>query len=57
MTITEYIGCILAPFLPSSPDFTVADMEVADMEKVLSALIVAAFTFLGGYLGGGGGQK
>jgi hypothetical protein len=43
------IGMFVAPFLPSSSGF-----GAADLEKALGALILAALTFLGGYLGGGG---
>ncbi|MDG4894632.1 hypothetical protein P9272_13725 [Mesorhizobium sp. WSM4976] len=45
-------GMMLAPFLPTSNGF-----NVGDMEKALGALILAALSFLGGYLGGGGGTK
>jgi hypothetical protein len=46
------LGMFVAPFLPSSSGF-----NVADLEKALAALILAAFTFLGGYLGGGSAAK
>jgi hypothetical protein len=52
LIVFGFLGCLGAPFLPSSPGFSLADME-----KALSALIFAAFTFLGGYLGGAGTQK
>ena len=41
------IGLMLIPFLPETKTLTQADLM-----KTISALVLAAFTFLGGYLGG-----
>jgi hypothetical protein len=38
---------MLIPFLPETKTLTQADLM-----KTISALVLAAFTFLGGYLGG-----
>jgi len=46
------VGMLVAPALPASAGFSVGDME-----KSFAALILAALTFLGGYLGGGGASK
>jgi hypothetical protein len=50
--ILGVVALILMPFLPESKT-----LSQADLAKVLSALILAAFTFLGGYLGGGAKQN
>jgi hypothetical protein len=42
------LALIVMPFLPESKTFSQGDLA-----KVISALVLAAFTFLGGYLGGG----
>lgn len=42
------VALLCVPFVPESQSFTHGDMS-----KVLGGLILAAFTFLGGYLGGG----
>lgn len=41
------ISMLVVPFVPSSPS-----LSQGDLEKTLAGLIVSAFTFLGGYLGG-----
>jgi hypothetical protein len=46
--IAGVLGMLIAPFLPTSTGFSTGDMV-----KGLGALVLAAFTFLGGYLGGG----
>jgi hypothetical protein len=46
--ILGVLALIAMPFLPESKT-----LSQADLAKVLSALVLAAFTFLGGYLGGG----
>jgi hypothetical protein len=46
------LALIAMPFFPESET-----LSQADLAKVLSALILAAFTFLGGYLGGGTKQN
>jgi hypothetical protein len=45
--ILGIMGLVACPFLPESPSFSRADIA-----KTLGGLILAAFTFLGGYLGG-----
>jgi hypothetical protein len=42
------LGLITVPFLPQSASFSQGDMA-----KTLGAIVLAALTFLGGYLGGG----
>jgi hypothetical protein len=46
--ILGVLALIGMPFLPESKT-----LSQGDLAKVISALILAAFTFLGGYLGGG----
>jgi hypothetical protein len=41
-------GMIAVPLFPASPS-----LSHADLEKGLGGLVLAALTFLGGYLGGG----
>jgi hypothetical protein len=41
------IALFAMPFMPESKT-----LNQADLAKAISALILAAFTFLGGYLGG-----
>lgn len=48
LVILGVLGMIGAPFLPSSNGFVAADMV-----KAMAGLVVAAMTFLGGYLSGG----
>jgi hypothetical protein len=45
--ILGLMALICLPFLPESKTLTQADLA-----KIISALILAAFTFLGGYLSG-----
>ena len=40
-------GLLISPFLPESQSFSRADLA-----KTIASLILASFTFLGGYLGG-----
>ena len=48
LVILGVLGMFGAPFLPMSNGFVAADMV-----KAMAALVVAAMTFLGGYLSGG----
>jgi hypothetical protein len=46
--ILGILALIAMPFLPETKT-----LSQADLAKVISGLILASFTFLGGYLGGG----
>lgn len=46
--IMGILALIAMPFLPEAKT-----LSQGDLAKVISGLILAAFTFLGGYLGGG----
>jgi hypothetical protein len=50
--ILGIMALIAMPFLPESKT-----LSQADLAKVIGGLILAAFTFLGGYLGGGGSKE
>jgi hypothetical protein len=50
--ILGIIALIVMPFLPETKT-----LSQADLAKVISGLILAAFTFLGGYLGGSGSKS
>jgi hypothetical protein len=45
--IVGMLALVIMPFLPESKT-----LSQADLAKVIAGLVLAAFTFLGGYLGG-----
>lgn len=48
IVVIGVVALLAMPFFPNSPDFSKADQA-----KVFGSLILAALTFLGGYLGAG----
>jgi hypothetical protein len=51
IVILSFLGLIVLPFSPESQSFSHGDLA-----KLLGSLILAALTFLGGYLGGANKQ-